>query len=167
MRVPRVRTLEELRGFRASTAEAAAELERGGVPFRRAVPLGVMIEVPAAAVMADLLAREADFFSTGTNDLIQSSLAVDRNNEHVAALYQPLHPAILRMLRFVIDSARAGGIDVGMCGEMAGDPRCALLLVGMGLRRLSMSPRRIPEIKTLLRRMSLPELERLAERCLR
>src|SRR5258708_39025371 len=102
----------------------------------------------------------------GQKTRTESSGAVARNNEHVANLYQPPHPAILRMIRTIIDSARAGGIDVGMCGEMAGDPRCALLLVGMGLRRLSMSPRRIPEIKTLLRRMSLPELERLAERCM-
>ena len=165
--LPMVSTLEELRSFRTLTAEVAAELERDGVAFQPEPRLGVMIEVPAAAVIADLLAREAAFFSIGTNDLIQYSLAVDRNNEHVANLYQPLHPAILRMLRTIIDSARAGGIDVGICGEMAGDPRCALLLVGMGLRRLSMSPRRIPEIKTLLRRMSLPELERLAERCMR
>ena len=110
-----------------------------------------MIEVPAAAIIADILAREVDFFSIGTNDLIQYSLAVDRNNEHVASLYQPLHPAILRMLRFVIDSGRAAGIEVSLCGEMAADPRYALLLVGLGLRRLSMSPRQIPEVKTWLR----------------
>jgi len=125
-----------------------------------------MIEVPAAAVIADLLAREVDFFSIGTNDLIQYSLAVDRNNEHVASLYQPLHPAMLRMLRHVIDSARVAGIDVGLCGEMGGDTRHALLLIGMGLRRLSMSPRRIPEIKTWLRRMSAAELAELADRCM-
>lgn len=165
--LPMVSTLEELRSFRALTAEVAAELEREGVAFQPELRLGIMIEVPAAAVIADLLAREAAFFSIGTNDLIQYSLAVDRNNEHVANLYQPLHPALLRMLRNVIDSARAGGIDVGMCGEMAGDSRCALLLVGMGLRRLSMSPRRIPEIKTLLRRMSLSDLVELAGRCMR
>lgn len=165
--LPMVSTLEELRSFRALTAEVAAELEREGVAFQPDLRLGIMIEVPAAAVIADLLAREAAFFSIGTNDLIQYSLAVDRNNEHVANLYQPLHPAILRMLRNVIDSARTGGIDVGMCGEMAGDSRCALLLVGMGLRRLSMSPRRIPEIKTLLRRTSLPDLVELAGRCMR
>jgi phosphotransferase system enzyme I (PtsI) len=164
--LPLVSTLDELRSFRAFTAEMAAELEREGLPFRRDLRLGVMIEVPAAAVMADLLAREADFFSIGTNDLIQYSLAVDRNNEHVANLYQPLHPAMLRMLRHVIDSARAANIDVGLCGEMGGDVRHALLLIGMGLRRLSMSPRRIPEIKTWLRRMAVAELADLAGRCM-
>lgn len=164
--LPLVSTLDELRSFRHFTAEVAAELESEGLPFRRDLRLGVMIEVPAAAVIADLLAREVAFFSIGTNDLIQYSLAVDRNNEHVASLYQPLHPAMLRMLRHVIGSARAAGIDVGLCGEMAGDPRHALLLVGMGMRRLSMSPRRIPEIKTLLRRTSAADLAELAERCM-
>ncbi len=164
--LPLVSTLDELRSFRAFTAEVAAELEREGLPFQRDLRLGVMIEVPAAAVIADLLAREVDFFSIGTNDLIQYSLAVDRNNEHVASLYQPLHPAMLRMLRHVIDSARVANIDVGLCGEMGGDTRHALLLIGMGLRRLSMSPRRIPEIKTWLRRMSAAELAELAERCM-
>ena len=164
--LPLVSTLDELRSFRAFTAEVASELEREGLPFQRDLRLGVMIEVPAAAVIADLLAREVDFFSIGTNDLIQYSLAVDRNNEHVANLYQPLHPAMLRMLRHVIDSARVANIDVGLCGEMGGDTRHALLLIGMGLRRLSMSPRRIPEIKTWLRRMSAAELAELAERCM-
>jgi phosphoenolpyruvate-protein phosphotransferase (PTS system enzyme I) len=164
--LPLVSTLDELRSFRAFTAEVASELEREGLPFQRHLRLGVMIEVPAAAVIADLLAREVDFFSIGTNDLIQYSLAVDRNNEHVANLYQPLHPAMLRMLRHVIDSARLANIDVGLCGEMGGDTRHALLLIGMGLRRLSMSPRRIPEIKTWLRRMSAADLAELAERCM-
>jgi phosphotransferase system enzyme I (PtsI) len=117
-------------------------------------------------VIADVMAREADFFSIGTNDLIQYSLAVDRNNEHVASLYQPLHPAILRMLRFVIDSARAAGIEVSLCGEMAADPRLALLLVGLGLRRLSMSPRQIPEVKTWIRETRVADLADLATRCL-
>jgi len=143
-----------------------AEMEREGIPFRRDVRLGVMIEVPAAAMIADILAREVDFFSIGTNDLIQYSLAVDRNNEHVASLYQPLHPAILRMLRFVIDSARAAGIEVSLCGEMAADPRYALLLVGLGLRRLSMSPRRIPEVKTWIRELTAADLAALAASCM-
>jgi phosphotransferase system enzyme I (PtsI) len=164
--LPLISRLEEVRDFRAFAAEVIAELEAEGLPFRRDVRLGVMIEVPAAAMIADLLAKEVDFFSIGTNDLIQYSLAVDRNNEHVAELYQPLHPAILRMLRSVIDHAKAAGIEVGLCGEMAADPRCALLLVGMGMRRLSVSPRRIPEIKTLIRDLSIVELTSLAQQCM-
>jgi phosphotransferase system enzyme I (PtsI) len=164
--LPLVSRLEEVRDFRAFAAEVTAELEREGLPFRRDIRLGVMIEVPGAAMIADLLAKEVDFFSIGTNDLIQYSLAVDRNNEHVADLYQPLHPAILRMLRFVIDSAQKAGIEIGLCGEMAADPHCALLLVGMGLRRLSVSPRRIPDIKTMVRDLSSTELAALAEQCM-
>jgi len=165
--LPLVSRLEEVRAFRAFAEDCLAELESEGVPFRRDVRLGIMIEVPAAAVIADVLAREVDFFSIGTNDLIQYSLAVDRNNEHVADLYQPLHPAILRMLRFVIDSAQAAGIEISLCGEMASDPRCALLLVGLGLRRLSVSPRAIPEVKTAIRERTAAELEELARECLR
>jgi len=164
--LPMVSTVEEVRQFRAFAAEVMAEMEGEGVPFRRDVRLGVMIEVPAAAVIADVLAREVDFFSIGTNDLIQYSLAVDRNNEHVASLYQPLHPAILRMLRFVIDSARAAGIEISLCGEMAADPGFALLLLGLGLRRLSMSPRQVPEVKTWVREASVVELAELATSCL-
>jgi phosphotransferase system enzyme I (PtsI) len=164
--LPLVSTVEEVRQFRAFADEVMAEMEREGVPFRRDIRLGVMIEVPAAAMIADVLAREVDFFSIGTNDLIQYSLAVDRNNEHVAHLYQPLHPAILRMLRFVIDSARAAGIEVGLCGEMAADPRFALLLVGLGLRRLSMSPRQIPEVKTWIREATVSGLAEVAVRCM-
>ena len=167
MLLPMVSTVGEVRRFRALLEEVMAELEAEGTPFRRDVPLGVMIEVPAAAMTADLLAREVDFFSIGTNDLIQYALAVDRNNEHVADLYQPLHPAILRMLRFVLDSARDAGIEVSLCGEMAADPRCASLLVGLGLRRLSMSPRAIPEVKTRIRELAAGELAELAERCAR
>jgi phosphotransferase system enzyme I (PtsI) len=164
--LPLVSTVEEVRQFRAFADDVMAEMEREGVPFRRDVRLGVMIEVPAAAMIADILSREADFFSIGTNDLIQYSLAVDRNNEHVASLYQPLHPAILRMLRFVIDSGRAAGIEVSLCGEMGADPRYALLLVGLGLRRISMSPRQIPEVKTWIREASAADLAELAGRCM-
>ncbi len=164
--LPMVSTLDEVRSYRAFADEVMEELEREGLPFRRDIRLGVMIEVPGAALMADVFAREVDFLSIGTNDLIQYSLAVDRNNEHVANLYQPLHPGILRMLRFVIDSARAAGIEVSLCGEMAADPRHALLLIGMGLRRLSVSPRRIPEIKTWIRDASAAELAEAAQQCL-
>jgi phosphotransferase system enzyme I (PtsI) len=164
--LPMVSTVEEVRHFRAFAAEAMRELEAEGLPFRRELRLGVMIEVPAAAVIADLLARQVDFFAVGTNDLIQYSLAVDRNNEHVAYLYQPFHPAMLRMLRYVIDSARAANIEISLCGEMAGELRSALLLVGMGLRRLSMTPRRIPAIKTQLCKASAAELAEMAARCM-
>jgi len=164
--LPLVSTLDEVRRFRVFASEVCAELEREGLPFRHDLRIGVMIEVPAAAMIADLLAREVDFFSIGTNDLIQYSLAVDRNNEHVADLYQPLHPAILRMLRFVIDSARAAEIEVSLCGEMAADERYAPLLLGLGLRRLSVSPRIVPTIKTKIRELSAAELACLADRCM-
>ena len=164
--LPLVSRLEEVRLFRAFAEEILQELEAEGLPFRRDVRLGIMIEVPAAAMISDVLAREVDFFSIGTNDLIQYSLAVDRNNEHVSELYQPLHPAILRMLRFVIESAQAAGIEIGLCGEMGSDPRCALLLVGLGLRRLSLSPRAIPEVKTRIRERSAAELTEIAKECL-
>ena len=164
--LPLVSTLDEVKRFRDFADEVAEEMESEGISFRRDFRLGIMIEVPAAALMADVFAREVSFFSIGTNDLIQYALAVDRNNEHVADLYQPLHPGILRVLRFVIDSARNAGIEVSLCGEMAADPRYAMLLVGLGLRRLSMAPSRIPEVKTWIREFSMAELSELAERCL-
>ncbi|HXU31768.1 MAG TPA: putative PEP-binding protein, partial [Thermoanaerobaculia bacterium] len=117
-------------------------------------------------LIADALATEVDFFSIGTNDLIQYSLAVDRNNEHVAHLYQPLHPAILRMLRFVVASAEKAGIEVSLCGEMAADARFASVLVGLGLRRLSVSPRLVPKIKTWIRELDSRHLAEVTSRCL-
>ncbi len=164
--LPMVSTLEEIREFRAYSAEVMASLDRDGVPFRRDIKLGSMIEVPAAALIADALATEVDFFSIGTNDLIQYSLAVDRNNEHVAQLYQPLHPAILRMLRFVVASAANAGIEVSLCGEMAADVRFASVLVGLGLRRLSVSPRLVPEIKNWIRELDCRALTEVTAHCL-
>ncbi len=164
--IPLVSTLEEVRKFKSFVRVVSAELEAEGVPFRKDLKLGIMIEVPSAAMIADRLAPEVDFFSIGTNDLIQYAMAVDRNNEHVAALYQPMHPGILRMLRFVAESARHAGIEVSVCGEMASDPRLAALLLGLGLRRLSMAPRSIPAIKTFLRGQRIRALEALAKECL-
>lgn len=164
--LPLVSTVEEIRSYRAFAGEVCDELEQEGVPFRRDPKLGIMIEVPSAAIIADHMAKEVDFFSIGTNDLIQYSLAVDRNNEHVARLYQPLHPAILRMLHTVIQAARREDVSVSLCGEMAADARVAALLVGLGLRRLSASPRVLPAIKTRLRELSVRDLEETARRCL-
>ncbi len=163
--LPMVTIVEEIQRFRRFADQAMEELEREGHPFRRDYRLGIMIEVPAAAMIADILAREAHFFSIGTNDLIQYSLAVDRNNEHVADLYRPLHPGMVRMLRFVIESAGQAGIDVGICGEMAADPRMTAVLLGCGLRRLSVSPRQVPVIKRRIRSLSLDRLKGLVSTC--
>ena len=164
--IPLVSTLEEVERFRDYADSIADDLRREGITHRRDLPIGIMIEVPSAALIADRLAPKVDFFSIGTNDLIQYSLAVDRNNEHVADLYQPLHPGLLRMLRFVIDSARDAGIEVSVCGEVASDIRVAPLLVGLGLRRFSMSPRAVPRIKTRLRSLRVADLEEIAQQCL-
>jgi phosphotransferase system enzyme I (PtsI) len=164
--LPMVSNVAEIHQFKDFAGKIQDELLREGLDFNPDCKLGIMIEVPSAALVADILAAEVDFFSIGTNDLIQYALAVDRNNEHVSYLYRPLHPAILRMLRFVIDSAAGAGIDVSMCGEMAGDRHYAPLLLGMGLRRLSISPRAIPEVKTQIRALSLSDLEGVVGKCL-
>ena len=134
-----------------------------GIPFRNDVPEGVMIEVPAAALQADKLARECDFFSLGTNDLVQYTFAVDRGNESIAHLYQPLHPVILGMINHVVKAARRYDRPVCVCGEMASDPLAALLLVGMGIRRLSMSANLIPRVKELICRIAYFDMQRLLD----
>ena len=126
----------------------------------------MMIEVPSAAVMADAFAKEVDFFSIGTNDLVQYSLAVDRGNEHVSHLYSAVDPAVLRMMRLTLSAADAAGIDCSICGEMAGDILNTILLVGMGFRKLSMTPNAIPDIKKLIRSISYEEAQRVAEQAL-
>jgi phosphotransferase system enzyme I (PtsI) len=125
-----------------------------------------MVEVPSAALMADVLAREVDFFSIGTNDLIQYTLAADRNNEHVADLYSPGDPAVLRLIRRVVEAASKAGTEVNVCGEMSGEPLYAPLLLGLGLRQLSATPRKIPEIKRVIRQLRVDECERLADHAL-
>jgi phosphotransferase system enzyme I (PtsI) len=147
-------------------AEAAAELARRGetVP---AVPIGVVIEIPAAAYTADLLAREVDFFTIGTNDLIQYCLAVDRADERVSQLYEPLHPAILRVILMVRRAASRQRIPVSVCGEMASDPALLALLVGLGLTEFSMTPGAIPIAKRVLAELRADDLKALARRVLR
>ena len=160
---PMITTLDELRACRAFVAACKRELEEEGLPFRKNIPEGVMIEIPSAALQADKLARECDFFSLGTNDLVQYTFAVDRGNESIAHLYQPLHPVILSMIHGVTQAARRHDIPVCVCGEMASDPLAALLLVGMGIRRLSMSANLIPRIKELICRIAYFDMQRLVD----
>jgi len=124
------------------------------VEYDRHIRIGIMIEVPSAVTMAEVLAQHVDFFSIGTNDLIQYALAIDRINEHVSYMYQPFHPAILRMIQHVVNAARNSGIGVSLCGEMAGDPLCTPLLLGVGIKEFSMNARAIPLIKKIIRSIS-------------
>ena len=135
--------------------EAAQSLEKEGLPYKRDIEVGVMIEVPSAVIMADVIAEKVDFFSIGTNDLIQYSLAIDRGNEQVAHLYQPLDPAIIRMLKHVADVAKEKEIKVFMCGEMAGTPHHIPVLLGIGMEELSMNPQTIPDIKRVIRSLNV------------
>jgi phosphotransferase system enzyme I (PtsI) len=151
----------EIRAAKKIMQELQEELRSKGIAFAEGIKIGIMIEVPSAVLTADLLAAEVDFFSVGTNDLIQYSLAIDRTNEHLAHLYEPLHPAILRSLKMVVDAAHAAGIDACICGEMAGDPLYLPVLLGLGFDELSMSPPSIPRVKRILRRCSRAEAQAL------
>jgi len=164
--VPMVASVQELREVRRLLGRAMNEVDAAGHKRAKHVPLGIMIEVPSAVVMADVLAREAEFFSIGTNDLIQYTLAIDRGNRSLAPLASPFHPAILRMIRQVTRAASAHGVPVALCGAMASDPLAAVLLVGLGLRELSMEAAAIPEIKEALRRVSTQDCERAGEAAL-
>ena len=150
---PMVSCLEEVREARAVLEECREELTRAGRAFDPKMETGIMIEVPGAAMIADVLAPEVDFFSIGTNDLIQYTLAVDRGNEMVASLYQPTHPGILRLLKNVTEAARRAGIWTGVCGEMAGDVRLTPLMVGLGFEELSMAAVQLPQVKFAIRRL--------------
>jgi len=148
--LPMISTVQEIRQAKAFVEEAKADLDRRKIDYDPRIKTGIMIEVPAAAITADQLAKEADFFSIGTNDLCQYTLAVDRMNEKIKDLYDPFHPAVLRLIRYVIDQGRRHNIPVGMCGELAGDPLATLMLVGMGLDEFSMNAPSIPVIKNII-----------------
>lgn len=164
---PMISSLDELLQAKDFLAQVGAELKAERVPFDEAVAVGTMIEIPSAAISAELLAEHCDFFSIGTNDLVQYLLAVDRGNERIAHLYEPCNPAVLHMLRHVIQAAKKKKIDVGVCGELAGDPAFAPLLFALGADSLSMTPGVIPEIRYLLRRASTADLQDLVSQVYR
>lgn len=163
MMYPMISCLDELEQANALVGEYKRELEKEGIPFNKDIEIGAMIEIPSAAIAADALARRVQFFSVGTNDLIQYSLAVDRLNEKIAHLYEPTHPAILRLIKMTVEAARQRGIWVGVCGEMAGDPTMTPLLLGLGVAELSAAPLNVPTIKYLIRRLKIAEARELAE----
>lgn len=166
MLFPMITTIEELRRINEMVEETRANLRREGVPFAEDVKTGVMIEVPAAAVCIDAMLRETDFVSIGSNDLIQYMVAADRDNPKVAHLCEPLSPSIFRILHMVLEACQRTGTPVTLCGEMAGQPRSALVLFGMGLRRFSMSPAFVPTVKALLSSVTTAQAERFAHHVL-
>jgi phosphotransferase system enzyme I (PtsI) len=149
--LPMISCHDEVIAAKKILNKEADSLDKKGILFNENIEVGIMIEVPSAAIMADVMAKDVDFFSIGTNDLIQYSLAVDRVNRQVAHLYQPLNPAIIRMIKYVADIAKNNGVEVFMCGEMAGDPMNIPILLGLGISKLSMNPQSIPIIKKIIR----------------
>jgi phosphotransferase system enzyme I (PtsI) len=164
---PMISALPELQEIKRLMDEVRSELRAEGVPFDERLEIGVMIEIPSAALTADLLAPEVDFFSIGTNDLIQYTLAIDRTNEHVAFMYEPLEPAVLRLLQRVAHAAHEGKIGLAMCGEMAGDPLYAAILMGLGFEYLSMNVAAIPWVKKVVRSVRMQDAVELADLVMR
>ena len=163
---PLISGVAELRAAKTICAEVCADLTKRGIRHDPHVPIGIMVETPSAAFIADLLADESDFLSIGTNDLIQYTLAADREDEHVGYLYHPLHPAILRALKQIVDGANRASKPLAMCGDMAGDPVLAWMLIGLGLRHLSMAPRQIPVLKSIIHSTRMADAEQLAHAAL-
>ncbi len=163
---PMISGLGELRRVKALLSAVQTELKSQGLKYNTAMAVGIMIELPSAMLTADILAREVDFFSIGTNDLIQYSLGIDRTNSYVSYLYQPLHPALVRMIKYVVDAGHQAGIEVSLCGEMAADPYCIPVLMGMQVDCLSMNPQAIPVIKHIIRQASMEDCKDLLKQVL-
>ena len=164
---PMISGAKEVLQANALLDESKEELRKRGVPFDENMDVGIMVEIPSAALTADIIAKHVDFFSIGTNDLVQYSLAVDRVNERVAYLYEPMHPAVLKLMKNTIDAGHAAGIWVGICGELAADPLATPLLVGMGLDELSVAPAAVPIVKDVIRALEKERAEKLAHAALR
>ncbi len=164
---PMVTSVEEVRRAKRVLEEVKNELKSEGIPFNENIKQGAMIEVPAAVQLAKFLARELDFFSVGTNDLVQYTLAVDRNNQRMARFYDPLHPGHVKMLHDIIKAAKQAKIDISICGEMAGDPHFTMLLLGLGFRQMSMSSPSLVFVKDLIRSVTIADCEKMARKVLR
>jgi phosphotransferase system enzyme I (PtsI) len=161
---PMISGPEELENVHMVLEQVKEEFRSSNQPFDEEIEVGIMVEVPSAALCADILAPKTDFFSIGTNDLIQYTIAVDRGNEKIAYLYQPFHPGVLRLINMIVEKGHHAGIPVAMCGEMAGDPLSTVLLLGMGIDEFSMSPQSLLEVKHIIRSVSLAEARELVEK---
>ena len=161
---PLITSMNELRQAKLIFSEVIEECEDEGLDFSPTIPVGMMVEVPSAALMAATFTREVDFFSIGTNDLIQYTVAVDRGNERVASLYTAANPAVIKLIKSVIRAARRGKVETSLCGEIAGEPVYTMLLIGLGLRNLSMVPSQIPAVKQVIRKVTVEECERLSRK---
>jgi phosphotransferase system enzyme I (PtsI) len=161
---PLISSIMELRQAKMILSDVMEDLEDEGLPFDRKIPVGIMVEVPSAAIQAKTLAKEVDFFSIGTNDLIQYTIAVDRGNERIASLYSSGHPAVIQLVKDIVRAANRAKIEVSICGEMAGEPEFVMLLLGLGLRSLSITPPAVPEVKRVIRSVSISQCQRLARK---
>ena len=163
---PLITNLQELMQAKMILRDVMEDLDEDSIEYDRDVKVGIMVETPSAALMAATLARDVDFFSIGTNDLTQYTLAVDRGNELVSTLYSSVDPAVLRLIRTVIQDAHKGRIDVSVCGEMAGEPEYIMLLLGMGIRTISLTHPMIPEIKQIIRSVTIADCNNVARKIL-
>jgi phosphotransferase system enzyme I (PtsI) len=163
---PLISTLLELRQAKMVLADVMEDLQEHHLAFNRHLPVGMMVETPAAAMMADRFVEEVDFLSIGTNDLIQYTLAVDRGNKEVVGLYTPADPAVLKLIAIALQAANRKNVPISMCGQMSGSPLYTMLLLGLGLRQFSLTPSAIPEVKNVIRSVSIPECEAVAARAM-